>query len=106
MLLPTGKLLLLLALPLPVLIVFPSQGAVALAAGYDLLLLAVAGLTVLVSAGPRHLGVERRLPEHLSLGAVNTVGWEIRNASGMAVRFRITEDFPESLKTDGLPAAA
>ena len=100
MLLPTPKLLLLLALPLPALIVFPVQTVLVLAAGYDLALLLVAGLTVLVSAGPRQLLIERRLPAHLSLGAMNQVGWEIRNESGMAVRFEVTEDVPESLQRE------
>ena len=100
MLLPTPKLLILLALPLPALVLFPSQAVLVSAAGYDVLLLLVAGLTVLVSAGPRQLIIERRLPEHLSLGAVNQVGWEIRNGSGMAVRFEVTEDVPESLERE------
>ena len=55
MLLPTPKLLLLLALPLPALVLFPSQAVLALAVGYDVVLLLVAGLTVLLSAGPRQL---------------------------------------------------
>ena len=100
MLLPTPKLLLLLALPLPALIVFPSQAVLVAAAGYDVLLLAVAGLTVVISAGPRQLIVERRLPERLSLGAMNQAGWEIRNGSGMTVRFEVTEDVPESLQRE------
>ncbi len=100
MLLPTPKLLLLLALPLPALVLFPSQAVLVLAGGYDAALLLVAALTVLVSAGPRDLVIERRLPQHLSLGAMNQVGWEIRNASGMAVRFDVTEDVPESLERE------
>ena len=45
MLLPTPKLLLLLALPLIVLLVFPGRRRVVLVVGYDAALLLVAGLT-------------------------------------------------------------
>ncbi len=100
MLIPTHKLLLLLALPLAVLLVFPDGGAVVLVAAYDAALLLVAGLTVLLSAGPRDLTITRRLPQHLSLGATNQVGWEIRNASGMALHFEMTEDLPETIQRD------
>ena len=100
MLLPTPKLLLLLVLPLPALVVFPSQAVLVAAVGYDVLLLSIAGLTVLISAGPRQLIVERRLPDRLSLGTINQAGWEIRNGSGMAVRFEVTEDVPESLQRE------
>ena len=67
MFLPTPKLLILLALPLPALVLLPSQAVLALAVGYDIVLLLAAGLTVVLSAGPRQLLIERRLPEHLSL---------------------------------------
>ena len=106
MFLPTPKLLILLALPLPGLVLFPSQAVLASAAGYDVVLLLVAGLTVLVSAGPRQLAIERRVPEHLSLGAVNQVGWQIRNGSGMTLRFEVTEDVPESLSKETPRVAA
>ena len=65
MLLPTPKLLALLALPVPGLILFPSTTAVALAVGYDAALLLVAALSVLLSVRPAQIDVQRRLPAHL-----------------------------------------
>lgn len=98
MLLPTRKLLLLLSLPLILLVVFPSGGAAVLVAAYDAALLLVAALTVLLSAKPRDLTIARRMPEHLSLGAMNQLGWELRNASGMPVQFEATEDLPDTIR--------
>jgi uncharacterized protein (DUF58 family) len=100
MFLPTPKLLLLLALPLIVLLVFHGSGAVVLVVAYDIALLAVAGLTVLLSTGPQDLTFKRRLPQHLSLGSANSIAWEVRNASGMPVRFEATEDLPDTIRRD------
>ena len=51
MFLPTPKLLLLLALPLPLLILLPTDSALLLAAAYDAALLVVAALTVVAARG-------------------------------------------------------
>ena len=106
MFLPTRKLLLLLALPVPVLLVFPEQTAAMLAIGYDVAILFLAGLSVLLSARPGQIDVRRQLPGHLSLGATNHVGWEIRNLAHTAVRFELTEDMPETIERDRATVAA
>lgn len=105
MILPTPKLLILLALPVPALILFPGQAMTVLAAGYDAAIVLVAVLSVLVSARPGQIIVQRRLPEHLSLGASNQVGWDIRNLASSPVRFELTEDVPEALRRE-VPSAA
>ena len=47
-----------------------------LAVGYDAAILLLAVLSILFSARPGQIDVRRRLPEHLSLGATNQVGWD------------------------------
>ncbi len=100
MFLPTRKLLILLALPVPVLVLFPGTTAAVLALGNDVALVLVAVLSVLLSARAWQIGIERRLPEHLSLGAVNQVGWDIHNLSSLPVQFELTEDVPETIERD------
>lgn len=97
MLLPTTKLLVLLTLPVPVLILFPVRMVLVLAAGYDVAALLVAGLTVAASIRAGQIVVQRRLPEHLSLGTTNQVGWEIRNRAHVPLNFELTEDVPETI---------
>ena len=60
----------------------------------------VAVLSVLVSARPGQIIVQRRLPEHLSLGATNQVGWDIRNLASSPVQFELTEDVPEAIERE------
>jgi len=98
MLLPTPKLLVLLALPVPVLLAFPSQTTAVAAAGYDLAVLLLALLSVLSSARPGQLIVVRSLPERLSLGTINQVGWDVRNLSSLPVSFELLEDAPETIE--------
>ncbi len=69
MLFPTRRLLILLALPVPALVLFPGLATTLLALGYDVAIALAAAASVLLSAGPRQILVQRRLPEHLSLGA-------------------------------------
>lgn len=100
MLIPTPKLLLLLALPVAVLILFPGSATVALALGYDAAVVLVALLSLLASARPAQITVRRILPEHLSLGTMNQVGWEIRNFASSLVKFELTEDLPEAIERE------
>ena len=100
MYLPTTKLLILLALPVPLLVLFPFRAAAALAVGYDGAVLLAAVLSVLLSARAGQIVVRRRLPGRLSLGAKNRVGWEIRNLSRWPVRFVLTEDVPDSIECE------
>ena len=105
MVLPTRKLLILLALPVPALVVFPGQLATVLTVGYDAAIVLVAALSFLLSARPGQMDVERRLPEHLSLGAVNQIGWDIRNLASSPVRFELTEGVPEDVQPE-VPSVA
>ncbi len=100
MVLPTRKLLILLALPVPALALFPGQLATVLTVGYDAAIVLVAALSFLLSARSGQIVVERRLPQHLSLGAVNQVGWDIRNLALSSVRFDLTEDVPEDIQAE------
>jgi len=106
MLLPTRKLLILLALPVPALVLFPGRPAAVLAAAYDVAIVLVAALSFLLSVRPRQIEVQRSLPEHLSLGAVNQVGWDIRNLSSSLLRFELTEDVPEAIQPETPSVAA
>jgi uncharacterized protein (DUF58 family) len=100
MILPTTKLLVLLALPVPALLFFPGQVTVVLAAGYDAAVMLAAALSLLLSVRPRQIDIQRRVPAHLSLGTVNQVGWDIRNLSSSPLRFELTEDVPETMEQD------
>lgn len=106
MILPTRKLVLLLLAPAAVLMVFPSTALAMAVAGYDIGLLAVALLDLSISARPGQLDVQRRLPEHLSLGADNRVGWEVHNASAQDLELHLTEDLPQEIESGDLPITA
>ena len=106
MLLPTSKLLILLALPLPVLILFPGPATVVPVVGYDVAIVLLAALTVLLSARPRQISVRRRLPVHFSLGVLNQAGWEIRNLSAWPVSLELTEDVPDAICREATAVAA
>jgi uncharacterized protein (DUF58 family) len=100
MLLPTPKLLILLALPLPALVLFPGQAMIVSAIGYDVAIVLAAALDVLFSARPGQIGIQRRLPEHLSLGTKNHVGWDIANLANSPVEFELTEDLPDLIEPE------
>ena len=98
MLLPTRKLLILLLLPAAVLLACPWRNTAAVVLGYDVAMLLVAALCVWLSPRPGQIGIERKLPEHLSLGTTNQVGWDIRNMASTPLKFELTEDVPESFE--------
>jgi uncharacterized protein (DUF58 family) len=100
MLLPTRKLLILLALPAAALLVFPRPATAAVVLGYDAALLAVAWISVLASPRPHQIDVRRALPEHLSLGAANRIGWDLRNLAATALKFELTDDVPASIQRE------
>ena len=100
------KLLILLAVPVPVLVLFPGQLATLLAIGYDSAVVLVAALSVLISVRPGQISIQRRLPEHLSLGTTNQVGWDIRNLASSPVRLELTEDLPEAVQREVPDVAA
>jgi len=100
MLLPTRKLLILLLLPVAALLFFPRESTGVLALAYDASLLLVAAVCVLLSPRRGQIEIERKLPEHLSLGATNQVGWEIRNLAATPLKFEMTEDIPETFQRE------
>jgi uncharacterized protein (DUF58 family) len=100
MFLPTSKLLILLALPVPALILFPSQTVAIAALGYDAAVLFAAALDVFLSARSWQISIQRKLPEHLSLGTTNQVGWEIRNLSHLPVSFELRDDIHDGIERD------
>lgn len=100
MLLPTRRLLVLLALPVPLLFLVPGQAMAVLTVGYDAAIVLLAVLSMLLSARPGQIVVQRRLPERLSLGTVNQVGWHIRNLARWPVQFELTEDVPETVEQE------
>jgi len=105
MLLPTPKLLVLLAVPVPFLLLLPGQATTVLAVGYDVAMVLLAVLSMLVSARPGQITIQRRLPEHLSLGAVNQIGWDVRNLASSPVKFELTEDVPETIEPEAADVA-
>jgi len=100
MLLPTPKLLVLLALSVPVLFLLPGQATTVLGVGYDAAIVLLALLSVLLSARPGQIVIQRTVPEHLSLGTINQVGWEMRNLASSPVTFELTEDLPETIEPE------
>ncbi len=100
MYLPTNKLLILLALPVPALLLVPDRDVVLLALSYDVAILLTTALSMLSSARAEQLVVRRLLPERFSLGAVNRTGWEVRNLSRWPVSFELTEDVPDLIERE------
>lgn len=100
MLLPTRKLLLLLLVPVAFWLACPWRETTALALGFDATVLLIAALCVWLSPRTGQIRVERKLPEHLSLGATNQVGWEVRNLAAAPLQFELTEDVPDSFDRD------
>jgi uncharacterized protein (DUF58 family) len=98
MFLPTRKLLIWLLLPTAALLVFPGPRTAAVVLGYDVALAGVALLSILASPRPRQIEVRRALPEHLSLGAENRIGWDVRNLAATPLRFELTDDVPPSIE--------
>lgn len=100
MLLPTRKLLLLLLVPVALWLVCPWHGTTALALSCDVVVLLVAAICVWLSPRSGQIRIERKLPEHFSLGATNQVGWEVRNMAGTPLSFELTEDVPDLFERD------
>ncbi len=100
MLLPTPKLLVLLSLPVPALVLFPGHATAVLTVGYDVAIVSLSLLSLLASARAAEINVQRRLPEHLSLGTMNQVGWDIRNLASSSIKFELTEDIPETIERE------
>jgi len=105
MILPTRKLLYFLIAPIAVLLVLRSPVTVMLTAAYDIGLLLLALVDLLISPRPRQFALERQMPQHLSLGTMNRIGWEIRNLSRFTVSFDVTEDVPEGMDRE-LPSVS
>ncbi len=100
LILPAPKLLWLLVGGAAIALIAPRAWQFALLAGYDLALALVVVMDLGSSIRSGELAVERRLPEHLSLGASNTVGWTLRNGGAHDAAFELTEDIPEGFERD------
>lgn len=103
MILPSRRLILLLLIPAIALMAAPSLTMLYAAAIFDALLLAAVAVDWSWTVKPGQIHVTRQLPEHLSLGADNAVGWSLHNAGGTSVAFDITEDLPETMSSAELP---
>ena len=100
MILPARKFLILLLIPIAWLLVLHSRTAVVLALAYDVALLLLGLVDLFLSARPGDLVFTRITPGHLSLGAVNRIGWDLHNRSGSTVAFTVTEDVPEEMEKE------
>lgn len=96
MLLPTRRLLLLLAAAAPL---FLLGDAVALAV--DALLLAAAAWDAVRAPGAAWVLVERRVPERVSLGAALRVETVLRNLTPRPFRARVTDDLAAAFVRTG-----
>lgn len=97
MILPTRRLLWLLAAPAAVLLVWPSWLAARLVIAYDVVLVLVVLLDLAVSARPGQIEVVRRMRRRLSLGGRNAVGWALHNRSQQPLRFALKDDLPPEM---------
>jgi uncharacterized protein (DUF58 family) len=95
-LIPSRRLLVLLALAAPL---FLLGTAVALAA--NLLILAAAAADVLRVPGRTGVRIERRAPQRVSLGAEARVVVTVESSVERALRLRLTDDLPPGLSRVG-----
>ncbi len=94
--LPTRRFLALLAAAS---LLFLLDARLALAADAVLLLAAVADALLAPRGGG--LRVERRAPDRIALGGAAEVRLRVVNATGRAVRLRVTDDLPALLEREG-----
>ncbi|HEX7118622.1 MAG TPA: DUF58 domain-containing protein [Longimicrobiales bacterium] len=94
--LPSGRLLALLALAAPL---FLLGDGIALAA--DALILAAAAADAALAPGRRRLRITRRTPRRLPLGGVAEIEIEATNLARRAARLRATDDLPAGLAREG-----
>ncbi len=97
MILPTGKLLLLLLLPAAVMLALRGTTGWVLGLSLDAAIVGLALFDLLLSPRARDISVERVLPSFLSLAGDNSVGWDVRYDGRATTRFTLTEDVPESI---------
>lgn len=108
MIVPTRRLMLIALLPLPVLLLVAGMARIALfLALYDVVLFVVVACDLVVSAGPSALGIERRLPLHLSAGASQRLGFTVVNRARYPVDVELVDDLPHWIQVvDSTPLRA
>jgi uncharacterized protein (DUF58 family) len=89
--------MLFLLIPAAVMLVFQGGGGLLLGLSLDAAVALFALLDLVLSPKKEELQVERVLPAFLSLAADNSVGWDVRNASRMVVRFVLRDDMPDAI---------
>ncbi len=97
MILPTRRLVALLAAPAAVLLFWPTLLAARLALAYDAALALVVLLDLVISARPGQIAVERRMRRRLSLGGRNAIGWSLHNRSQQPLQFALRDDLPKEM---------
>jgi uncharacterized protein (DUF58 family) len=95
-LLPTRRLLWLLAAAAPVFLYDARLGV-----WLDLFLLALMAADGLLVPPAAKLMVERKWPRRVSLGATTEAALELQNLSGRTLRVRVTDDLPPILSREG-----
>ncbi|MGD8453823.1 MAG: DUF58 domain-containing protein [Phycisphaerae bacterium] len=100
MILPTRKLLLLLALPAAILLVARGPGGLAIGLALDVTFVLLALLDWFWSPRLASLEIERAIPPFLSLDAWNEAGWDVRNGSGRTLSVALTDDVPDGMAVE------
>lgn len=106
MIIPTGRLLLLLLGPIvmgALAVLWPERMSWVWIA--DGVFLSVALLDALTLPARRRLFVERKAPSNLSVGTTNRFELTVHNSSGRPVWVQLTESFPSTMQLSDLPAA-
>ncbi|HEX4475464.1 MAG TPA: DUF58 domain-containing protein [Polyangiaceae bacterium] len=92
--LPSRRLIVLFALPLPLLLVFPGRGTTLVAVVYDVVLLIAALADAWLPPRANDVAVSREARPSLALGANQRVEFRLRNGSQRPVSFELVEDLP------------
>jgi uncharacterized protein (DUF58 family) len=92
--LPSRRLIVLFALPLPLLLVFPGRGTTLVAVVYDVVLLIAALADAWLPPRANDVAVSREARPSLALGANQRVEFRLRNGSRRPVSFELVEDLP------------
>ena len=105
--LPSRRLILLVAGAAPLLVAAAVWGPLLVAALAYLALVALyATADALLLPRRNAVALDRRVPARVSIGVPTLVGWEVENRSGRPLEVRLAEDLPRSLDADPPQCAA
>lgn len=94
--LPARRLLIAIAAAAPLFVIGPRAGLAA-----DLVILGLALVDIILAPGRSVIGVTRRVPARIGLGAEDELEIEVRSAWARDVELEITQDLPQALERLG-----